>query len=234
MRDIRRWAVYVAPRMASALARFGADWLGWDAQAGLMRDGLALPGLPRPRPALVEAARRYGLHATLKAPFPLAPDRVPTELDAAIAAVAGDFAPFPLPLALASLGGFLALVPAGPSPEIDALAAACVTRLDSFRAALQPAERARRRPDALSAEQRALLEQWGYPFVLGEYRFHMTLTGPLPDDERAAAAAALAPLLDPILAAPLMVADICLFGEDGAGRFHLLKRFPLTGTAAPA
>lgn len=230
MRDIRRWAIYVAPRMDAPLARFGADWLGWDAQAGTARDGLDLPGLPRRRAELVATPRRYGFHGTLKAPFVL--DGEPAALDAALAALAGGFAPFALPLQLAPLGDFLALVPAAQSPALAALAAACVTGLDRFRAPPDPEEIARRKPQALSARQRALLEVWGYPFVLDEFRFHMTLTGALADAERAAVAASLAPMLQPILAAPLRVADIGLFGEDAAGLFHLLKRFPLTGGLA--
>lgn len=228
MRDIRRWAVYVAPKMDGPLARFGADWLGWDAQAGTAREGLDLPGLPRPRAELVAAPRCYGFHGTLKAPFALAGE--PAALDAALAALAGAVAPFTLPLQLATLGGFLALVPAVESPAMEALAAACVTRLDRFRAPPDAAEIARRRPETLTPAQRELLAAWGYPFVLGEFRFHMTLTGALDPEQRAAVADALAPLLAPLLAPPLLVADIGLFGEDATGMFHLLKRFPLTGT----
>ena len=31
----------------------------------------------------------------------------------------------------------------------------------------------------ITARQDALLQQWGYPFVLEEFRFHMSLTGSL-------------------------------------------------------
>ena len=48
--------------------------------------------------------------------------------------------------------------------------------LDRFRAPLLPAERQRRRPERLTARQRELLQDWGYPYVLAEYRWHMTLT----------------------------------------------------------
>ena len=71
-RDFRRYAIYFAPRPRRALARFGAAWLGWDAEAGADRDGPELAGLPRPRAEIVATPRRYGFHATLKAPFRLA------------------------------------------------------------------------------------------------------------------------------------------------------------------
>ncbi|TPE52127.1 DUF1045 domain-containing protein [Amaricoccus solimangrovi] len=231
MRDILRWAVYVAPKMNSALARFGADWLGWDAQAGRARKGLEVAGLPAPRETLTEPPRRYGFHGTLKPPFVLAEGREPAALDAEITALAREFAPFDLPLAVGTLGDFLALVPARPVPELDHLARACVTWLDAFRAPPSPSEIARRRPDRLTESQRAHLETWGYPFVLSDFRFHLTLTGPLPEAERAATARALAPLIDEALARSCRVEDICLFGEDLNGNFHLLKRFPLAGAA---
>ena len=226
MRDILRWAVYYAPKMNSALARFGSDWLGWDAQAGRPREGLDVPGLPAPREEITAAPRRYGLHGTLKPPFVLASDRVPGALDAEITALAEDFAPFDLPLGLAALGDFLALTPTRPVPELERLAEACVTRLDGFRAPPGPEEIARRRPDRLSARQRENLALWGYPYVLEEFRFHVTLTGPLGEEARAAAARALAPVLAGMLAKSCRVEDICLFGEDREGLFHLLKRFP--------
>lgn len=231
MRDIRRWAIYLAPKMNGALARFGADWLGWDAQAGRPRDGFEAPGLPMSRAALTEAPRRYGFHGTLKPPFALAPGQEPALLDAEVTALASAFAPFDLPLALTTLDDFLALTPAAPRPELDRLAEACVTRLDGFRAPASAEEIARRRPDRLDAAQRLNLETWGYPFVLGEFRFHMTLTGPLDAKTRAATAATLAPLLAGALARPCQVEDICLFGEDMDGMFHLLKRFPFAGEA---
>lgn len=230
MRDIGRWAVYFAPKMNSALARFGADWLGWDAQAGHVRDAPDPAGLPRPRAEIVAAARKYGLHGTLKPPFRLAPGREPGALNSELVGLAAEVSPFSLPLVLAELGDFLALVPAGPIPALDRLAAECVTRLDGFRAPPSPCEIARRRPERLSAAERTNLDAWGYPYVLGEFRFHMTLTGPLAPEERAATARALAPLLEGPLARPCEVRDICLFGEDRDGLFHLLQRFPFSGT----
>lgn len=228
MRDIRRWAIYYAPKMNSALARFGSDWLGWDAQAGRPREEFDVPGLPAPRARLTEAARRYGFHGTLKPPFLLAPGQEPGALDAEVTRLAEDFRPFELTLRLAALGDFLALVPSGPVPELDRLAAACVTRLDGFRAGHTPEEIARRRPEELTARQRGHLATWGYPHVLEDFRFHMTLTGPLDDEARAASARALAPVLAGVLAKPIRVEDICLFGEDREGLFHLLRRFPFS------
>ncbi|MFN3614080.1 MAG: phosphonate metabolism protein, partial [Rubrimonas sp.] len=67
-----RYAIYYAPEPGSALARAGAAWLGAD-PAGAPPPPIEPAGLPRPRAELVSRAARYGLHATLKAPFRLAP-----------------------------------------------------------------------------------------------------------------------------------------------------------------
>jgi putative phosphonate metabolism protein len=218
----RRQAIYFAPPAGSALARFGAGWLGWDAEAGAAVAGPVVPG----RAALVAGPRRYGFHATLKPPFRLAEGVDAAGLDAAVAAVAAGFGRFEVRLRLGWLGGFLALVPAGEAEDVAALAAACVTRLDRFRAPPGAAELARRGA-GLDAVEAANLARWGYPWVLERFRFHMTLTGPVPQAGRAAAEAALAPLVAPLLAAPVPVVDVCRFGEGADGMFRVIRRYRL-------
>src|SRR5437868_6649052 len=111
-----RCAIYWAPPAASALADFGAYWLGRDAERGAVPqgDGLGLP--PGTDPAWLAQAtadpRHYGLHATLKPPFRLADGRTQPALAAALARFAAATAPVSgPPLVLRRLGRFLALVP---------------------------------------------------------------------------------------------------------------------------
>ncbi|MBP7001368.1 DUF1045 domain-containing protein [Amaricoccus sp.] len=229
MEGWRRFAVYYAPRAESAIARFGAAWLGWDAERGEATAGLAVPGLPAPREALVAAPARYGFHATLKAPFRLGERATAAGLDAALAALAGGIAAFAVPVRLGGLGGAAAIVPLRRSPALDRAASLCVRRLDGFRAALTAEEIARRAPGRLTPRQRRRLAAWGYPFVLEDFRFHLTLTGALPEAEREATTRALAAVVGPLLEAPLPVEDLCLFGEGADGRFRLLSRHPLLG-----
>jgi hypothetical protein len=40
---------------------------------------------------------------------------------------------------------------------------------------------------------------------------------------------ALAAHFAPVLPHPFRIEDLCLFGEDAAGRFHLLHRYALAG-----
>jgi len=232
MGDWRRHAIYFAPPRGSALARFGADWLGWDPETGAERDGFALPGLPRSRAALTDAPRGYGLHATLKAPFRLAEGRDVGELDAAAAALAESFVPFEVPrLRIGALGGFLALVPGAGEAEVGRLADACVMRLDGFRAPPEAVEQERRRGGGLDAVEAAHLRRWGYPYVLDRFRFHMTLTGMLAPEDHSSVRAVLETALAPMLEEALPVAEICRFGEGADGRFHLVRRYRLGRSA---
>ena len=91
--------------------------------------------------------------------------------------------PFVLPpMQVQRIDDFLALVPPALHPanaQIQETAATCVTALQPLAAPLSDADLARRRAAGLTARQDALLQQWGYPFVLDEFRFHMSLTGSL-------------------------------------------------------
>jgi putative phosphonate metabolism protein len=217
-----RYAIYWAPRGGGSLARFGASWLGRDAATGTAVPQPDLPGIAE----ITAEPRRYGFHATLKPPFALAGG---PEEDL-LGAVAGLAATTPTvdapPLRLAAIGGFLALVTA--SAALDALAATCVTALDRWRAPPAPAELDRRRAGRLTARQEALMTRWGYPYVLEEFRFHMTLTRRLLAEERARLEPALAPLVAPFATAPQHLGDIAVFAEAAPGApFTERARFPL-------
>lgn len=227
MQDYRRYAIYYAPD-PGALADFGAAWLGWDTAAGRDVAHPEVPGLPRPVHELTATPRKYGLHGTIKPPFRLAPGTTADELDSAARALCAGQAPVRLDgLGLSRLGRFVALKALGDAGALAALAAACVEGLDRFRAPAPPEELARRRAKGLTDRQDALLQTWGYPYVMEEFRFHVTLTGSLPPDEAEMVRTALAPALDGLLPAPFDITSLCLAGEDDAGRFHLVRRYPL-------
>lgn len=218
-----RYAVYWAPEAGSGLAAEGARWLGWEPESGQAG--------PPEGGALSAEPRRYGLHATLKPPFRLAAGASAAALDAAIAALAARLAPAQAPgLVPDAALGFVALRPAGPCPVLDAVAAACVTGLDTFRAPPDSAELARRRAAGLDARGAALLAAWGYPHVLDRFRFHVTLTGRVCADEAARLMPRVRARFAPHLGAGFTLAHLCLFGDPGAGGgFRLLRRHALSG-----
>jgi putative phosphonate metabolism protein len=224
-----RYAVYFTPP-PGPLSDFGAAWLGWDPARGIAVPHPDIPGLPAPVGTLTEAPRKYGLHATMKPPFALAPGATGAALRDAFAAFCATTAPVTLDgLAVATLGRFLALRPEGDETGIGTLAAACVRSFEPFRAPLTGAQLARRRAGGLSVEQEARLERWGYPHVMEGFRFHITLTGPRPKSELPVLRAVLEQRLAPLLARPFPVDALSLMGEDDAGRFHLVHRHALAG-----
>jgi putative phosphonate metabolism protein len=226
MDEFLRYALYLVPE--GALGRFGDDWLGWD-----MARGVAL-GAPGDAPAgwaeITAEARRYGFHATIKPPFRLMSGRAVADLQEAVAGLCATIAPFDCDgLRLASLDGFLALVPEGETHALDAFAARVVMDLDGFRAPAPEAEIARRRAAGLSARQEEYLLRWGYPYVLEEFRAHFTLTGRLDEGRGAMVTGLLGTRLSPVPLRPFRVESLCLVGEQAGGGFRVIQRYGLSG-----
>jgi hypothetical protein len=225
MEQMQRYAVYYAPR-ESAFALRANDWLGRE-PGGRDLPQPVLPGIGDPRGMTAEP-RRYGFHGTIRAPFRPADGVSEDLIRTTVAALAARLAPVVCDgLRTEVLQGFVALTPAGCEAALLALGSAVVEGTDTLRAALNEAEIARRRPDRLSPSQRALLDRWGYPYVMEEFRFHLTLTDRLDNPE---------PVRDvlethfaPVLPRPFVIEDLCLFGEDRSGRFRLLHRYALSG-----
>lgn len=219
-----RFAIYYLPTDRS-LAGFGATWLGWDVVRGIAAEQLPVPGLAD----ITERPRAYGFHATLKPPFILAKGRSPDDLHRAITTLVAKIAPARCDgLRLATIGGFLALTPLGDPSDLDRVAASCVTDLDPFRARATASELARRRSAGLSARQDALLKSHGYPYVLDQFRFHLTLTSKLPATETARWQTIAQDALPP-LPAPFVLDQIALVGQRADGFFQLIQSYPLTG-----
>ena len=226
MTGYHRYCVYVVP--GGPLYDRAARWLGWDSAAGRTTNPPELPGLPAPAAELTARPRKYGFHGTIKPPFRLAEGRDADGLRAALDAFCATRAPAALAgLQVAQLGRFVALRPEGDTTALDALAADAVRAVDSFRAPPTAEDTARRKAAGLTGRQAALLAQWGYPFVMDEFRFHLTLTGPLDAPE--AAARVLAAHFAAVLPRPAIIDSLALLGEAHDGYFHLLHRAPLSG-----
>lgn len=219
-----RYAIYYMPPKG-ALADFAAAWLGWDSARGTPVCQPDVPGLSD----ITRTPRKYGFHATLKAPFQPAEGvtfdalRIVTEQMAQTCAPATSEG-----LDLTRMGRFLALTPRGDTAGIDRIAAHIVRHMDRYRAPLSEAEFARRRKAHLSARQDAQLVRWGYPYVMEDFRFHLTLTGRLP-------AGAIDDWTDflrtrlPDLPAPFAMDCVSLMGERADGYFEMIDQHTLNG-----
>ena len=225
-----RYAIYFAPPVEGALWQLASRWLGRDAATGQRLQRPQIGGFSHGRLAEITAdPARYGFHATLKAPFVLAPGRSPDDLAARIEAFATARAAFRAPpLVVGALGGFIALVLERPAPAFQALADASVTQFDDFRCPPAAADIERRRVAGLTPGQDQLLVRWGYPYVFEAWQFHMTLTCWLEASERDRLLIALDQYLRPALTDGHWAVDaIRLFRQENRGApFRLWARFP--------
>jgi putative phosphonate metabolism protein len=229
MAPFPRYAIYYAPAQGSFLDQFGAEMLGYDAWIGA--------ALPFPREVveqmpdwreLTQDPRKYGFHATLKAPMSLN-GRKESELHAACA----DFArqPRPIPLiapVVNSISGFIAVIPDGRPEGLEQFAADCVRAFDPFRAPLTPDDRARRNPSRLTPRQVEYLDRWGYPYVMEEFRFHMTLTGRLDETRREDVLSMLRERFERLKLTEIAIDRIALFKQaDAKARFEIIGDWQL-------
>jgi len=229
MSNYPRYAIYYAPEHGSQLDRFGAELLGYDAYEGIDVPLPLATKLPPDWRQMTQDPRRYGFHATLKPPMALAPDSSEDELIAACAAFAGTPRAIPViePI-IDVISGFIAIVPAAASSSLDDLAADCVRAFDRFRAPLSDADRTRRNPSRLTLRQRDHLERYGYPYVMEEFRFHMTLTGRL-DPEQLSLLEILRERFRNLGISSLSVDRIALFRQDVSDqRFRIISDWPLS------
>jgi len=228
-----RYAVYFTPDPASALWQFGRDVIGYDSYEGgdrapqvlgLLADVLAPEHLDEPA--------RYGFHATLRAPFELRPGADVEALLELARALAARHAMVKLPsLVPQRMGGFLALTCPEPPACPARWRAACVTEFEVLRAPLSEADRKRRLQAKLTARQLAHLDAWGYPYVLDEFVFHMTLTGRLPPETSELALARIAAAWGP-LEGPHVVDAISILEQPRRDRpFRVLARLTLAAGA---
>ena len=134
-------------------------------------------------------------------------------------------------LKLHQIGRFLAFVPLGDERALNALAESVVRAFDRFRAPATEAELARRRKARLSPAQETNLTTWGYPYVMDEFHFHMTLTGRLNNELVAPVTQALTELSTSVLPQPFRVDSLTLVGEREDGQFAEIQRFALGATA---
>ena len=225
-----RFAIYFAPAAANPLWRRATEWLGRDPASNAAFD-TDIAGLPRQRLTdLTVSARRYGFHATLKAPLALAEGTSRDALEAALDTFGRGRVPVPVGrLRLTLLDGFLALVPERQGEALTDFAGQVVVHFDHFRRPMTGAERQKRVAGGLSAYQIDLLDRHGYPYVMDQFLFHMTLTDRLAEADREAVLAAATQWFAPLLGEDVLLDRLALFHEPRPGApFTREADFPLS------
>jgi hypothetical protein len=226
--SVARYAIYYTPRPGTALAAFGRSWFG-RANDGATLQAFSTAGLPSSGFAKIPSApgRYTGLHAIFRAPFALRDGVDLEDLKARLITFAARRKPVETgPLTLARSGRYLVLRPVEPMPAFDWLATQCVSAFEDFAADLNEAGDDDHRH--LSPCQRLLLKSFGHPHVMSEYRFSITLTGPLDTSHLERVSQALWPVIEEICAEGVAVDGLSLFGDAGGrtpmrmiGRYRL-------------
>lgn len=230
-----RYAVYFAPNVEQQWWAQGSLWLGRCALSQQLNPQPSVSGVSAQRFAeLTEHPRRYGFHATLRAPFVLASQYQPRDLSDCVSRLCQNLKPFVLPrLQVKLLDHFLALVPERDAAQLTLLEEQCVKELNDYAAPLGPDELRRRRSAGLSSHEDSLLVRWGYPYVLDRFRFHCSLTGSLATaspHELSALTEAAHQHFEQL--PPCVVESLAIFVEPTRGAdFVLLEQWPLLGGA---
>lgn len=229
-----RYAIYFSPAADHPLTTTASHWLGRDAFTGEFFPTPDVAGISIDDVhALTADPRRYAFHATLKAPFELAEGHTQEELLEAFEDFAASTPAFDIPnVVIGQLGRFFALVPDRVYPVLQDFAAEIVEDFEPFRAPLSDADIARRKPDSLSPEHRANLMRWGYPYVMDEFRFHMTLSGQVPPEQAPAMRTALEERFADFINKPLAIDGLAIFVEPERGApFTALRHLPLASVS---
>ena len=227
-----RYALYFSPGDSTELAAFGNQVLGREAGG---KEVLASPtDFPDRQLArsLSRVPSQYGFHATLKAPFTLSAAHNADDLLQSVESFSHSQSPIVMQgLVPDQLSGFIALSFAEQPELITRLAHRCVEHFESFRAPLTTEDMQRRNPEKLTERQREYLRLFGYPYVMDEFRFHMTLTGHLrsegaSDNQQTAYFEWLKKRYDSVLSSAPILDSLSVFWQrDRTQPFTRLEQF---------
>jgi hypothetical protein len=218
-----RFAIYFMPQSESLFYDLGIRWFGWDPLRGSEVNGLHNKGTDE-HLLVIEKARKYGLHATLKAPFRL---RKGCELDDLISFFQDTCTRYDgcifNNISIKKISDFIAITPNSDTTKIHSLAADIVKEFDQFRDELNESDIEKRNLSSYSLRQKEYFYSWGYPYVFEEFKFHMTL-GKLSHSKDGTAEEKICnEYFQEIISKPMKIDNLCLMGEDQNGMFHILE-----------
>lgn len=227
---MQRLAIYHTPHPGSEIALSASAWLGRDVYGKKSSNPLTIDGLSALRQLdLVSTPAHYGFHATIKPPFQLKEQKTIESLKLRLRQFAGGWQSFVLPpLEVSFMHDFFCLRPSGPCPQLVKLVAEATHYFDDFRKSLSKDDLEKRRQAGLSPRQELLLRTWGYPYVLEEFRFHLTLTGKVTNEgEKKLLEKELQKRFHPGICRDVMVDSLCLFMEEESAPMRVIEITPL-------
>lgn len=223
-----RYAIYFVPEQTTRLGQFGDHWFGRTSEKLLVEE--VVTGLSVERyQKIIQSPRHYGFHGTLKAPFELHSNYNFQHLDTALTEFCNTFSPFNIgALALRAIADFIALVPENDLRQLQQLHQRLIKELNNLRAPLSNYDRDRFIARNLTHDQEGYLDRYGYPFVLNSFKFHLTLTSSLPEQERTACFKLLDNMTADFRHEVVPVNRICLFKQKTRqAPFFIVKEYTL-------
>ncbi|MEM8580764.1 MAG: DUF1045 domain-containing protein [Pseudomonadota bacterium] len=226
-----RYSVCITPNPDSDLARLGRHWLGWDMDQGKERPLLKIEELETSVLSLSGRLRRFGFHAPLTSAFRLAGGHSPLSLHHTAQALSAHLDALEFPgLHLCADNGHLSLKPIGDTLELFRMGHVVDRVFAEFRdpAAKDDGRALRRRSELTTQQMQAVIDPRP-PMRTPDTPVEFALSSPLPKSEVEDIRRRLLPVLTPHLPKPYRVQSLTLCGEDAAGWFHVIHRYPLVG-----
>ena len=237
MKKYSRYAIYYAPPKESNLEEFGRYWFGWDPlNAKLINNkqrinylnGFGIKNLKNiDKNVLI--AKKYGFHGTLIPPFKLNKNYSTNTLFKKTEDIAKKFKKFKFyKFKLKKINNFYAFVQNKKNNNINKLSNRLVRELFKFRSPLTKKEIDRRNPSKLSKFQLNILYKWGYPYLMSEFKFHMTLASEVTGNKLYSELKKIENNKEIILNEINNFDKIYIFGENQKGMFENLENFSLS------
>ncbi|MGA4994386.1 DUF1045 domain-containing protein [Nonomuraea bangladeshensis] len=227
-------AVYIIPSAESDIYRFGSSVLGYDIYEE--RDIAAHGPIASVRPLVGEAAS-YGFHATLADALYFSSEQQVERVRAEVNFLAQEFQPFHLRGMELDISEHdpraLVIRAEDTSGVVEAIHHELVHRV--YRIAVSStylAGRTRKALPANDSRSQLMLNRYGSPFILNNFRLHFTVCGSLPDPEaeREAAVDALRQQFDKVVDKSVEVDKLVLVVKrPGEERWTIEGSFPLCG-----
>ncbi len=237
MKKYSRYAIYYAPPKESNLEEFGRYWFGWDPlNAKLINNkqrinylnGFGIKNLKNiDKNVLI--AKKYGFHGTLIPPFRLNKNYSTNLLFKKTEDIAKKFKKFKFyKFKLKKINNFYAFAQNKKNNNINKLSNRLVRELFKFRSPLTKKEIDRRNPSKLSKLQLNILYKWGYPYLMSEFNFHMTLASEVTGNKLYFELKKIEKNKEIILNEINNFDKIYIFGENQKGMFENLENFSLS------